>query len=136
MYCHAEESLRQSRFVDSDNVELRLVSARRAEHSFHNVTDGEFFAAKCNKTAMVDNKYEDYVSAPGLNIAVQPGHVLAVFLNPHCSSPPSRFFQPAVINKASTYDVVFVDSNNYVWSQPNISLYFSATITGIKHNKV
>ena len=112
-----------------DNVELRLLSAARADHSFSNVHDIVFLDAKCNKTAKVDeNYYEGYVSATGLNIQVPPGNVLAVNLNPDCSS--KCYFQPAVINKTmdSNYEVVFGDSY-FVWSPTNTSLFFSANIT-------
>ena len=110
-----------------DNVELRLLSARRAENAFKSLPHVVLVPAQCNKTAPVGDHYEGYVSNTSLNIRVQPGHVLVVFLNPDCDR--KCFFQPAVINNASNYDVVFADSH-LVWYETNRSLFFSANITG------
>ena len=112
-----------------DNVELRLISGVRANHSFKDVTSRILLPAKCNRTAMVDNNYEGYVSATGLNITVPRNGTLAVQLNPDCTETKKCFFQPAVISETSNYDVLFADSH-LVWSHTNTSLFFSANITG------
>ena len=113
-----------------DNVELRLLSAGRAENSFKTLSDVVFVPAQCNKSVTVDDHYEGYVSNTSLNIHVQPGHMLVVHFNPDCAEGLKCFFEPAVINNASNYDVVYADSH-LVWSDPNnMSLFFSANITG------
>ena len=77
-----------------DNVELRLISGVRANHSFEDVTNRISLAAKCNKTAMVDNNYEGYVSATGLNITVPRSGTLAMHLNLECSIGEAKcYFQ-------------------------------------------
>ena len=111
-----------------DNVELRLLSAKRADHAFKTLSDVVFVPVQCNKTATVNDYYEGYVSNTSLNIHVQPGHMLVVYFNPDCGRLQC-YFEPAVINNASNYDVVFADSH-LVWSVPNMSLFFSANITG------
>ena len=112
-----------------DNVELRLLSARQGEYTFKALSDVVFVSAQCNKTATVDDHYEGYVSNTSLNIHVQPGHMLVVYFNPDCEGLKC-YFEPAVINNASNYDVVFADSH-LVWSVPNISILFFANITGV-----
>ena len=85
---------------------------------------------QCNRTATVgDHHYEGYVSNNSLNMRVEPGHVLAVFLNPDCTNLKC-YFQPAFINETSKYDVAFADSH-LVWNVTNMSLFFSANITGM-----
>ena len=114
-----------------DNVELLLISGGRANHSFEGVTGRELLPAKCNKTAMVDNSYEGYVNATGLNFTVPRSGTLVVHFNLECSISAAKcYFQPAVINETSNYDVVFGDSH-LVWSHTNMSLFFSVNITGI-----
>ena len=87
-------------------------------------------SAQCNKTAIVDNLYEGYVSNNHLNFRVRPGDILSVFLNPECGNSKC-YFQPAIVNKPSRYNVAFADGH-FVWSDTNnISLFFSANITGM-----
>ena len=85
--------------------------------------------AQCNKTATVGDYYERYISNNSLNFLVEPGHILAVFLHPDCDNSKC-YFQPAFVNESSDYDVVFADSH-IEWSDTNMSLFFSANITGM-----
>ena len=114
----------------SDDVELRLLSAqRRTDNGFRSSNGIALVSAQCNKTATVgDHHYEGYVRNNSLNLRVPPGYVLTLFLNPDCENRKC-YFQPAVINESSKYDVVFADSH-VVWSDTNMSLFFSANITG------
>ncbi|CAI8047372.1 Ephrin type-B receptor 3 (Fragment) [Geodia barretti] len=68
-----------------ENVEMRLTSGVRAKYSYHDVTSRILLPATCNKTAMVGNNYEGYVSATGLNITVPRSGTLAMHLNLECS---------------------------------------------------
>ena len=114
-----------------DNVEMQLITGANAERGIGDLSNYVLLVTKCNKTAKVGNNYEGYVSATGLEIRVPRDGVLMVHLNPDCSSTRHKcLFQPAVINETSKYDVVFADSH-LEWSRPNMSLFFSANITGI-----
>ena len=116
-----------------DNVEMQLIAGATAERGVGDLTYTSL-VAKCNKTAKVGNNYEGYVSATGLEIRVPRDGVLVVHLNPNCSGTSHKcFFQPAVTNETSNYDVVLGNSP-YEWFRPNISLFFSANITGNCHN--
>ena len=119
-----------------DDVEIRLISAKRREdNGFTSVNDIALVSAQCNKTATVDNHYEGYVSNNSLNFRVGPGHTLSVFLNPECGDSKC-FFQPAIVNKTSRYDVAYAD-DHFVWSDTNnISLFFSANVTGMINSLV
>ena len=66
--------------ADATNVELRLLSARRAENAFKTLSDVVLVPAQCNKTVTVGDN--GYVSNTSLNIHVQPGHMLVVHFNP------------------------------------------------------
>ena len=115
-----------------DDVEIRLISAkRRADHGFTSVNGIALVSAQCNKTATVgDHHYEGYVRNNSLNLRVRPGHALTVLLNPECGNSKC-YFQPAIVNKTSRYNVAFADGH-FVWSDTNnISLFFSANVTGI-----
>ena len=113
-----------------DGVELRLITfQRKTSNRLRSSNNVALVSAQCNKTAIIgDHHYEGYVSNNSLNILVEPGHILAVFLNPDCENRRC-YFQPAVINESSNYDVVFADSH-IEWSDTNMSLFFSANITG------
>ena len=119
-----------------DDVELRLITARRqSKNGFNSLSSVLFVSAQCNKTATVgDHHYEGYVSNDSLSFHVEPGHVLTVFLNPDCKNSKC-YFQPGVINENSNYDVVFADSH-IEWSDTNMSLFFSANITGVMTTSV
>ena len=119
-----------------DNVELRLFSAkRRVDTGFTSVNGIALVSTQCNKTATVDDHYEGYVSNNSLNFRVRPGHTLSVFLNPECGNLKC-YFQPAIVNKTSRYNVAFADGH-FVWSDTNnISLFFSANITGVINSLV
>ena len=114
-----------------DNVELRLIIAqRRGDNGFRSSSGFALVPAQCNKTATVgDHHYEGYVSNDSLNFRVEPGHVLAVFLNPDCENEKC-YFQPAFINESSNYDVAFADSH-IEWSNINTSLFLFVNITGM-----
>ena len=111
-----------------DDVELRLLAFGRTVKKSGSISS--LVPVQCNKTATVGNRhYEGYVSNNSLNMRVEPGHILAVFLNPDCTKLKC-YFQPAFINETSKYDVVFGDSH-LVWNVTNMSLFFSANITGM-----
>ena len=52
-----------------------------------------------------------------------------MLLNPDCEDSKC-YFQPAVINKTSNYDVAFVNSHIVRENTNNMSLFFTANITG------
>ena len=113
-----------------DDVELRLLSfERNSNHGIRNFGSVSLVPAQCNKTATVGDHYEGYVRNNSLHFLVEPGHILAVFLNPDCNNSKC-YFQPAFVNASSNYNVVFADSH-IEWSDTNISLFFSTNITGM-----
>ena len=111
----------------SYDVELRLLSFRR-DNGYRSSAGPLLVSAQCNETATVNGSYEGYVSNNSLNYRVEPDHILAVFLHPDCEGWKC-YFQPAVINKTSNYDVAFANSH-IVWKNTNMSLFFFANITG------
>ena len=110
-----------------DDVELRLLSFRR-NNGYRSLTGPLLVSAHCDKNATADGRYEGYVSNDSLNYRVEPGHILAVFFNQDCEDLKC-YFEPAVINKTSNYDVAFANSH-IVWKNTNMSLFFFANITG------
>ena len=112
-----------------NNVELRLLTGKRANLSFKDFAGSILLAAKCNETpnATVPREYDGFVRNNSLNFRVQPGHAVVVVFNPDCKE--KCFFEPAIINRTSSYDVVFGDSH-LVWSETNLSLFLSVNITG------
>ena len=113
-----------------DDVELRLLTFKRQlNHGINSFGSVLLVPTQCNKTATVGDHYEGYVRNNSLNFFVEPGHILAVFLNPDCDNSKC-YFQPAFVNESSNYDVVFADSH-IEWSDTNMSLFFSANIKGM-----
>ena len=95
-------------------------------------SDSILLAAKCNETltATAPREYEGFVRKYGLNFRVPRGYALVIDLNPDCSNDTEKcYFEPAIINKTSSYDVILSDSHQ-VWSETNISLFLSVNITG------
>ena len=115
------------------NVELRLLTGKTANLGFDDVADSILLAAKCNETpiANASGEYEGFVRNNSLNFHVPRGFALVVVFNPDCSSNNTDkcYFEPAIINKTSSYDVTFSDSH-IVWSETNVSLFLSVNITG------
>ena len=114
------------------DVELRLLTGKRAKFGFADVARSILLAAKCNETpiANASGEYEGFVRNNSLNFRVPRGYALVIDLNPDCSNTTDKcYFEPAIINKTSSYDVALGDSH-IVWSDTNVSLFLSANITG------
>ena len=115
-----------------DDVELRLLTGKIKNLGFEDVARSIFLAAKCNETpiANASGEYEGFVRNNSLNFHVPRGYALVVDLNPDCSNDTNKcYFEPAIINKTSSYDVALSDSHQ-VWSETNVSLFLSVNITG------
>ena len=114
------------------DVELRLLTGKRANLGFDDIAGSLLLAAKCNKTltATAPRVYEGFVRNNSLNFRVPRGYALVIDFNPDCSTDTSKcYFEPGIINKTSSYDVALSDSH-IVWSETNLSLFLSVNITG------
>ena len=109
------------------------MTGKRANLGFDDIAGSIRLAAKCSETlnATAPRKYEGLVRKNGLNLRVPRGYALVIDLNPDCSNDTDKcYFEPAIINKTSSYDVTWSDSH-IVWSETNVSLFLSVNITGI-----
>ena len=114
------------------DVELRLLTGKSANLNFKDFAGSILLAAKCNEIpiAAATGGYDGFVRNNSLNFRVQRGHALVVAFNPDCRTDTEKcFFEPAIINKTSSYDVTLSDSH-LVWSKTNLSLFLSVNITG------
>ena len=118
-------------FCDRPNdVELRILTGKTANFSFEDIAGFILVVAKCNEIqigAGSKKYYEGFVRNNSLNFRVPRGYALVVDFNPDCER--KCYFEPAIINKTSSYDVAFSDSH-IVWSETNVSLFLSVNITG------
>ena len=74
-----------------DDVELRLLTGKRANLGFDDIARSILLAAKCNETLTVTapREYEGFVRNSSLNFRVQRGHALVVVFNPDCRTTPT-----------------------------------------------
>ena len=89
---------------------------------------------ECNISAAVgSDHYEGYINAYNLSITVESrGHLVLRRFYP--CSPYGCFFQPAIVNKSSDFNL-YSYTENLEESNPGVSLLFSATIiSGISSN--
>ena len=116
----------------ANDVELRLLYGYKDSKGIHIST--ELVEAECNTSANVSSEiYEGTVRNDRLNIIIPHGGDLRIYLIPDCSKEKC-YFQPAIINKTSSYTMEFRDDEK-VWRNTNLSLLFSANIKTLIDNK-
>ena len=116
----------------ANDVELRLLYGYKDSKGIHIST--ELVEAECNTSANVSSEiYEGTVRNDSLNIIIPHGGDLRIYLIPDCSKEKC-YFQPAIINKTSSYTMEFRDDEK-VWRNTNLSLLFSANIKTLIDNE-
>ena len=114
----------------ANDVKLRLLYGYRDSKGVRH-SSAELVEAECDTSANVSSEiYEGTVRNDSLNITIPKGGDLRIYLIPGCSKEKC-YFQPAIINKTSSYTMEFRDDEK-VWRNTNLSLLFSANIKTLK----
>ena len=117
----------------ANDVELRLLFGYRDSKGVRH-SSAELVEAECDTSANVSSEiYEGTVRNDSLNITIPHGGYICIYLIPDCSKEKC-YFQPAIINKTSSYTMEFRDDEK-VWRNTNLLLLFSANIKTLIDNK-